>query len=292
MITILDGGMGGEIQRRRPHAARGLWSASVLLADPDLVEQIHREYIEAGAHVITTNTYSTIPSYLAKANLAERSVELTELATRLARQAADASGRKIQVAGSLPPLSESYRSDLVPASAESAPIYRKMVETMRENVDFFLCETMSSADEARCAATAACQHGLGKEVYVSWTLSERPGAGLRSSETVTDAYQRISDLEISGYLFNCTHPEAIEAALAELRTLTPSPMGGYPNRMNTVPEGWTLDNDLETGLRSELSIDVYVASMLRCIDAGATIIGGCCGIGPEYIRALNRELPG
>jgi homocysteine S-methyltransferase len=290
MITILDGGMGGEIQRRQPKAAHGLWSATALVENPELVTQIHREFIDAGANIITTNTYSTIPSYLAKANLAERTVELTALAAGLARQAADAGNDSIRVAGSLPPLSESYRADLVPDSAESSPIYREMVEAMEESVDLFLCETMSSAEEAHCAASQALTYGRDKPVYVSWSLNEHPGSGLRSLESVTHAHQRLLDLDIAGYLFNCTHPEAIHAALEELGSLTESPMGGYPNRMNVVAEGWTLDNEIETGIRSELSIERYVDAMLGCIEAGASIVGGCCGIGPEYIRALSHRL--
>ena len=290
MITILDGGMGGEIQRWLPKAAHGLWSATALIESPELVIQIHREFIDAGADIITTNTYSTIPSYLAKANIAERSVELTALAAGLARRAADEGDRSIRVAGSLPPLSESYRADMVPLSSEASPIYRQMVEAMAESVDFFLCETMSSAEEAHCAAVQALAHGGGKPVYVSWSLDEQPGAGLRSHESVTTAHRRLTGLDIAGHLFNCTHPEAIQAALKELGSVTESPMGGYPNRMNAVAPGWTLDNEIETGIRSELSIERYVEAMLGCVEAGASILGGCCGIGPEYIRALSHHL--
>ncbi len=290
MIRILDGGMGGEIQSRRPEAAHGLWSATALVEDPDLVLDIHHEYIEAGAEIITTNTYSTIPSYLGKAGLEERAAELTRLAAELARRAADSAPHGVEVAGSLPPLSESYRADLVPAPEEALPIYAQMVTTMADKVDFFLCETMATADEARHAASQALALGKGKPVYVSWSLNERPGAGLRSLESVSAAHEGLADLEIAGFLFNCTHTQAIEAALAELRPLTDRPIGCYPNRMQDVPPGWTLDNEVHTGLRTELSIEVYVTSMLRCAELGASILGGCCGIGPEYIRALADRI--
>lgn len=289
MITILDGGMGGEIQRRVPEAAHGLWSASALIDSPDMVTEIHREYIAAGATVITTNTYSTIPSYLGKGGLAHRYEELTRTAARLARQAAP-EGSGVLVAGSLPPLSESYRADLVPSAEEAMPVYRNMVQAMAEHVDLFLCETMASAEEAHTAARAALDLGGGKPVYVSWTLNEEPGTGLRSGESVAEAHDRLDGLGIDAFLFNCTHPEAIEVALAELAALTDRPVGCYPNRLNAVPEGWTLDNDVVTGLRRDLTGDLYVASILRCIDAGATIVGGCCGIGPGDIRALRERL--
>ena len=289
MVTILDGGMGGEIQRRVPEAAHGLWSATVLIDNPDLVTDIHREYIAAGATVIITNTYSTIPSYLGKGGLAHRYVELTETAARLARQAAPEGGG-VLVAGSLPPMSESYRPDLVPKPEESTPVYRNMVRAMSEHVDLFICETMASAAEAHTAARAALDLGGGKPVYVSWTLKEEPGSGLRSGESVAEAYRRLDGLAIDAFLFNCTHPEAIEVALAELASLTDKPMGCYPNRLSAVPEGWTLDNEVVMGGRKDLPRELYVAAIMRCIDAGATIVGGCCGIGPKDIEALSERL--
>ena len=289
-ITVLDGAMGGEIQSRIPKAAHGLWSATALVEAPDLVVDLHREYIDAGADVITTNTYSTIPSYLGKGGMADRFEELTGLAARLARKAASQADRPVLVAGALPPLDESYRPDLVPSFDEAAPIYRRMVRAMAADVDLFLCETMASAREARCAAEQALGHGGGKPVYVSWTLGEEPGTGLRSGETIADAFAALDGLDIAAFLFNCTHPESIEVGLKELKPLTDKPLGCYPNRLNRVPEGWTLDNERVVGLRDDLPVELYVESIQRSIDHGATIVGGCCGIGPQYIRAMSESV--
>lgn len=289
MLTVLDGGMGGEIQSRLPGAAHGLWSATALLERPDLVTALHREYMDAGAEIITTNTYSTIPSYLGKANMAERYEELTRYAAGLARQAAGATGR-VRVAGALPPLDESYRADLVPSAEQARPVYETMVRAMVDDVDIFLCETMSSAQEAHTAISAAVAYGKGKPIFVSWTLDERPHHGLRSGETVAAAFAKVQEFDVDAFLFNCTHPEAIEAGLVELAKLTDKPLGCYPNRLNPVPKAWTLDDVSNTGLRRDMPEDAYVDAILRCIDKGATIVGGCCGIGPGYIRALVDRL--
>lgn len=286
MITLLDGGMGGELARRGVGDPNGLWSARALLDAPEAVVEVHRDYIEAGAEIIITNSYSTIPSYLGKAGFEDRYVELTALAGELARQAVDRPG--VRVAGSLPPLAESYRPDLVPPEPEASPIYAAMAKALAPNVDLIICETMSTADEARVACAAAAAH-TDRPILVSWTLNERPGGGLRSGERIADAVEVLAGLPIAGFLFNCTQPQAITAGLAELRELTDEPIGGYPNRMNPVAADWTLDNEVQTGLNEELGIDAFVAFAREWADLGARMIGGCCGIGPEYIAALRAE---
>lgn len=289
-VTILDGGMGGEIAARVEGAGHGLWSAKALLEAPQVVVDIHKEYIAAGAQIIITNTYSTIPHYLSKEGLQGRYIELTRLGGELARQAVEESGCAVQVAGALPPLHESYRADLVPAAEEALPVYRNLVQALQPYVDLYICETMSTADEALNAASQAVAFGGGKPVYVAWTLHERPGRGLRSGESVAQAYNKVAHLSLAGFLFNCTSPEAIVAALPELRTLTDKPIGCYANRMNEVSPAWTLDNEINTGRRSDLSTDYFVDMSKRCVAAGASIVGGCCGIGPKDIAALSEAL--
>ncbi len=280
-LRILDGGMGQLLGDRGVSTHDDLWSARALLEDPDAVLGAHAEYLAAGASIITTNTYSTVPSYLAKAGMADRYVELTELAGQLARTAAQAHEGPVVVAGGLPPLSESYRPDLVLPASVASPIYSALVAALAPYVDVWLCETMSSIAEAKLASDAATDRPL----YVSFTLCEEPGQGLRSHESVTSAIEAFADRAVAGFLFNCTTGEAIEAAVAEAAPLTDADLGGYPNRFN-IPEKWTLDNDLDVEMRGDFGLERYVAWAERMIDVGATIIGGCCGVGPEEIAAI------
>ena len=287
-MTILDGGMGAELLRRSGKRTP-LWSAQVLIDDPDLVVETHLDYIRSGAQIIITNSYSTVPGYLASAELASSYVELTTMAGRLAREAADQSDEEVLVAGSLPPLSESYRPDLVPPDEEAAPVYTEMAHALEQNVDLFLCETMSSAREARNAATAAKTAAARRQlpVWVSWTLDERPGYGLRSGETISEAFGALADLDLAAFLFNCTSAEAITEGLRELTALTDKPIGGYPNRY-VVPEGWTLGQPVVDD--DDASTAVFVQHAIGAVDAGATIYGGCCTTGPTDIAALASQL--
>lgn len=289
MITVLDGGMGAELLRRSGKRTP-LWSAQALIDAPDAVLGTHLDYIAAGAQMIITNSYSTVPSYLKSAHLDSKYRELTSLAGELARRAVVESGAEVLVAGSLPPLSESYRPDLVPADTESRPIYAAMATALEPNIDLFICETMSSAREGRNAAVEAKGAAAARHlpVYISWTLDERPGEGLRSGESIGDAFAAVADLELDGFLFNCTTPEAIQAGLLILTTLTDRPIGGYPNRYH-VPDGWTLGQ--EALAHDELfSTRVFVDAAMQAFEIGASIYGGCCTVGPDDIAALSNAV--
>lgn len=275
---------------RRTGRRTPLWSAQALVDDPDIVVRAHLDYIAAGAQMIITNSYSTIPSYLRSANLESRYGELTALAGELARRAVVDSGADVRVAGSLPPLSESYRPDLVPPDGEARLIYATMAGALEPNIDLFICETMSSAREGRNAAVAAQAAAAGRRlpVYISWTLDETPGRGLRSGESVAEAFSAVADLELDGFLFNCTTPEAIHEGLLALSALTDKTIGGYPNRYH-IPAGWTLGQEVLP--RDEtLGTDRFVAAAELAFRAGATIYGGCCTVGPDDIAALAEAV--
>ena len=283
-LTILDGGMGGELIRRG-WPSGGLWSAKALLENPEVVRAVHQDYVSAGAQVIITNSYSTVPSYLAKEDMQSRYVELTEIAARLAREVADAAPAEVRVAGCLPPLSESYRPDLVPGDDESRPIYSEIVKALSADVDLYLCETMSSVREAVNAASSVRETDPDKPLWVALTLADEPGGGLRSGENMDQVVSALEPYDVDAFLFNCTDPTSISVALEELVPLTNKPTGAYPNRFH-VPPGWTLDNEIAVE-PTEMTVEDYLGFVDTWRRSGATIIGGCCGVGPEFIAALS-----
>ena len=283
-LTILDGGMGGELIRRG-WPSGGLWSAKALLENPEVVRAVHQDYVSAGAQVIITNSYSTVPSYLAKEDMQSRYVELTEIAARLAREVADAAPAEVRVAGCLPPLSESYRPDLVPGDDESRPIYSEIIKALSADVDLYLCETMSSVREAVNAASSVRETDPDKPLWVALTLADEPGGGLRSGENMDQVVSALEPYDVDAFLFNCTDPTSISVALEELVPLTNKPTGAYPNRFH-VPPGWTLDNEIAVE-PTEMTVEDYLAFVDTWRRSGATTIGGCCGVGPEFIAALS-----
>lgn len=283
---LLDGSMGQELIKRGAGGHDLLWAAGALIHSPSVVRAIHEDYIHAGADVITTNSYSTIRSKFEPAGLMGRFDELNRLAGRLAVEAREACGREVMIAGSLPPQRGSYRPDRVGGFDEILPLYREQVRLLAPYVDLFLCETMSTAGEARAAATAAAESG--KPVWVSWTLADDSPPRLRSGETIADAVAALDGLAVAALLFNCSPPEIISEALPEMAALAGRPFGAYANAFQPVPECWKYDgDDTLPSTRTDLSPEAYAHFARGWLGAHASIIGGCCEVGPDHIRALR-----
>lgn len=210
-VVLMDGGMGQELRRRGIKGANILWSAYALVTAPESVAEIHRDYIKAGAQIITTNTYSTIRRRLEEAAIGDSFEKLNITAGKIAMAARDDCKADVLIAGSLPPLQGSYRPDLVEDFDIIEPFYREQAEILAPYVDFFLCETMSSSAEAKAAATGAAS--TGKPVWVSWTLHDGGSHFLRSGETITHAHAALEGIPVSGFLANCSSPESITRAM-------------------------------------------------------------------------------
>jgi S-methylmethionine-dependent homocysteine/selenocysteine methylase len=288
--ALLDGGMGRELRSRGVPILNTIWSANALLVAKDVVLQVHKDYIGAGADIITTNTYGVIRSDLKKEGVEDKFAELNRLAGKLAIQASRSSEEGVAVAASLPPLRGSYRPDLVGPFDEIMPLYREQCEMLEPYCDLFLCETMSSGDEALAAATAACE--FDKPVWVSWTLAEDGSGKLRNGETIAEAAKKIAQLPVSGFLANCCAPEAIDVAMPQLVALNKGVAGGYANTFKPVPKDWELDGKKPTdGLlatRDDLDPEQYAGHAQQWLKAGARVIGGCCGTGPKHIARLKQ----
>jgi len=287
--VLLDGGMGRELRFRGVDVPSTIWSAGALITDPEVVRQIHIDYIEAGADVITTNTYGIIKNDLSNVGITDRFAELNTLACKLAVEARTRSGRNVLIAGSLPPLRGSFRPDLVGPSEEIEILYQEQANLLAPHVDLLLCETMSSAAEGRAAARAAGR--TGKPVWVAWTLHEDRSGNLRSGESIDDALAALEGLPVSGYLANCCAPESVTDAVLQLVASGARWIGGYANTFTPIPQDWTLGGEKETdgllALRSDLGPERYAEHVADWLAAGATVVGGCCGTRPAHIAKMH-----
>ena len=285
---LLDAAMGSDLDRRGLATTLPLWSALGLIERPDLVQAIHRDNLEAGADILTTNTFRSTTRTLRKAGLdASAAAELDRVAVRLAAAARDESGRTdALIAGSIAPLDECYdpifeTADEV-ALAEHADQARSLAAA---GVDFLMVETMPTIREAVVTTRAALQTGL--PVTVGFVCKPAAAAGgaarLMSGESLADAVAALKPFPVTMIFANCAAPEVISSALAQLRDLTTIPFGGYAN-VGQVDDtvGW----DPAGALRG----DAYAEAAAQWLDLGARVIGGCCGTHPEHTQALRRLL--
>jgi S-methylmethionine-dependent homocysteine/selenocysteine methylase len=287
-MIILDGAMGTELTRRGVDTTLPLWSAIALDVAPDVVEQIHIDYLRAGAQVITANTFRTNVRALAKADIANRARELTFKAVELARSAVTSrwdppllstpAHSHICIAGSIAPVEDCYSPDLVPSDAELAEEHAVLARNLADaGVDLILVETQNTIREAMAAASAAATTDL--PLWVSFTLGE--DNNLLSGESLNDAVRAVLPFQPRAVLVNCIPVKQVSSALKLLGEAANSAcdIGAYGN-VGHVDEvvGWTLTH--------AVSPAAYAEAARGWRDLGATIIGGCCGTTPEHIQAL------
>ena len=289
-ILILDGGTGRELARRGAPFRQPEWSALALIEGPQFVSAVHRAYVEAGAAVITTNSYALVPFHIGVERFASEGVLLAARAGQLARDVADASSHSVRVAGSLPPVCGSYRPDLVDLD-RARPILNVLIGALAPNVDHWLAETLSSLAEARLCAMLTAP--TGKALWLSFTLEDdgaTDASALRSGESVAEAAYLAQEVGAAALLFNCSQPEVMEAAISSARAILGAQsairIGVYANAFPPMAADAKANSELSP-IRADLTPEGYARFAAAWCAAGASILGGCCGIGPEHIAALR-----
>ncbi len=287
-ITLLDGGMGQELVARATRDPGPLWATRVMIDHPGLVKDIHDDYFAAGASVATTNTYNILHDRLQRDGLDALYHALHLRALAEAHEARAQAGRGI-IAGSMGPLGESYRPDLTPPVAESAALYAEKARILAAHVDVILIETISSLDLARGALRGA--QVAGRPVWLSVSVDDRDGSRLRSGEAVADLAGVIAEAPTAAVLANCSMPEAMAAAMVALKPLG-LPFGAYANGFSEItglPLPETQAPPAYCG-RHDLTPEKYADFAMSWVGMGATIVGGCCEVGPAHIRHLAQRL--
>ncbi len=286
-IVLLDGGMGQELIKRSKSPPHSLWSSYVLMHEPEIVEQVHVDFINAGARIITLNTYTATPERLNRDGADGMFDELQNKALEVAQRARDRCKKDVRIAGCLPPLYGSYKPQAAPSLNECVERYNTIANKQAPNVDLFLCETMSSIKEAEAAIKAATFHN--RETWCCLSIKDDNTATLRSNEKLTDAISRLKTFNHHANLLNCSTPESISNSINLLRKDTKQ-FGAYANGFTSIDSleiGGTVDV-LEK--RVDLSPKSYSEQVFIWLEKGASIIGGCCEISPAHIQYISEML--
>jgi S-methylmethionine-dependent homocysteine/selenocysteine methylase len=276
---LLDGAMGTELQRRGLRTLLPLWSAHALVKAPDLVRSIHKDYVEAGAQVLTANTFRTAAYTLAKTDMQHQSEELTRRAVQLAREAASAAaGQKVRVAGSLAPLEDCYRPDLTPSNDILRREHRQQAMNLAgAGVDLILIETQNTIREAFIATEMALLEGI--PVWVS--VIPKDGQTLFSGEPLREATRALAGMKPEAILVNCCPPGVATEAIQVMREIWDGPSGAYPNF--GLPQ-----DETDSHFSDALSPAKFAQWGAEISAMGVQIIGGCCGTQPAHIAALSQ----
>jgi S-methylmethionine-dependent homocysteine/selenocysteine methylase len=286
-ITILDGGMGRELQRLGAPFRQPEWSALALMEAPDFISKAHESFADAGAQVVSTNSYAIVPFHIGEERFAERGTALAALAGQLARTVADKRG--LRVAGSLPPVLGSYRPDLFEVNSARA-ILAVLIEGLAPFADIWLAETLSTLGEAELVGEMLA--GDDRPLWLSFTLNDEGAATLRSGETIEAAVEVARRLGAQAVLFNCSAPKVMEDAVQRAKAALGSEAIGIGVYANAFAHGEE-PVDANAGLReirADLDPPRYLGWAQKWVASGATLVGGCCGIGPEHISALSEGL--
>ncbi|GAA0315569.1 homocysteine S-methyltransferase family protein [Psychrobacter aestuarii] len=296
-VTIIDGGMGRELAKRGAPFRQPEWSALAMIEAPEVVRDVHRAFIQSGAAVITTNSYALVPFHIGQSRFDAEAEALAVKAGEMAREAVALEGNSARVAGSIPPLFGSYRADLFDAE-HVEDIATPLIQGLSPYVDLWLIETQSLIAESLAARQLiGTLDTAQKPVWVSFTLEDNENIDvprLRSGETVAEAIAALSDANVAAILFNCCQPEVIDAALTVAKaTLTDKDalsvqLGAYANAFPPQPKDATANDGLDE-VRADLTPPAYLRWAEQWQSQGASLIGGCCGIGPEHIEVLSAH---
>jgi S-methylmethionine-dependent homocysteine/selenocysteine methylase len=286
-VTILDGGMGRELQRLGAPFRQPEWSALALMEGPEFITQAHESFVHAGAKVISSNSYAVVPFHLGDAMFAERGLELAGLAGKIARNVANE--HNISVAGSLPPVLGSYRPDLFEVE-QARSILAILIEGLSPHADIWLAETLSTVGEAELVGEMLADDT--RPLWFSFTLQDEGSAMLRSGEAIDMAVAAALKHGAKAILFNCSAPEVMEDAVCQAKAAIGDgtiDIGVYANGFAHSEEQVDANAGLRQ-IRADLDPPSYLEWAHKWVAAGANMVGGCCGIGPDHIRALSEDL--
>ena len=285
--VILDGGMGAELEKNGAEMDKNMWCGKCSVDQPELVKKIHKDYINAGADVITTNTYSTTPISMRQYGYGDSIKEFNQKSVRVARDAIVNTNKDIALAGSVSTFGNFYKlgiKAMIPGFNEQLKILSD------EGVDLIILEAMSSqADIVETMLNCSTKINIPIWLSVSCVKDDQNNIMLGYNDTIDSDTHVYENFETSINNFKKLHNGPILIAHSDINITGlaiqvakknfDGTIGAYPNKGYYEKPHWRFIDDM-TPLG-------YLNEVKSWIENGAQIIGGCCGIGVEEIKAIS-----
>ncbi len=295
-IKIMDGGMGQLLLEKGMISKGTLWSAGALVDDKyhDLLIDCHLSYINSGADVIVTNTFSCRKFRLKENNIEDQFKYLNKKACELAIQAKQISKKNVLIAGSLPSQRDTYVSD-VRSDYEIENDITEQTEILSEYIDFFYLDVVSSIKEIKIASKIA--NDLKKNVVVG--VHTKKDGKLPSGENLQNLLNNGINENCIGIIFACVSPEIAEKSIRIINEYK-IPFGAKVNlwkieeptpikTFNTAkPQEIGTNPNISFGKRDDITNKDFYEFSKKIIGMGATILGGCCETNPQHIQEISK----
>ena len=296
-VLVMDGGTGSELQRHGVNVNKGataeidgVWSASANMDAPGIVRQVHEDYLEAGAEIVTSNNFYTSRAMLTLIGEGGRWEEYTRRGAELAMQARKAVNPEAYVAGGIAP--PSVPCDLRKEFEDQSRVLA------RAGVDFMLAEymggeTVRESPIADCVTAVDACATAGLPVFLG-VCDLKDSGTMRNGEALSDLVAALKGHKLDGIFLMCSYPEAISAALSKLRKAYDGPIGAYGHLgYERNPKfGTSPDEQWFTMEMREYTPQRYAEFAGQWKEMGAQVIGGCCATRPEHIEAVRKVLRG
>ena len=287
--------MGQELLYRGLKPKGTLWSAHALI-DKDchqMVIDAHLDFINAGAEVIVTSTFTARRNRLIQNDSEKYFEKINIKAVELAQKARDISKKEILIAGGLPNQKQTYSADLGNNLNAIEKNFFDQAKLLKNGIDFFYLDVMSSGLECEIALKTIESYNL--PVLVGIHL--RDNGQLPSGETINDIVKKYKNNNWLGIITACVSPKAYELVINDLQKLE-LPYGFKLNAFKKIPEGYTVASkdqwgnagnpNTVLGVNSDLNESNFYEYVKKFKENGATILGGCCEIRPSHIKEIAK----
>ena len=286
-FKILDGGMGQELLARGVKPISNLWSATALINKDyhQIIKDCHLDFINSGAEIILTNTFGCRRRRLEENQIENRFEELNTTAVKLAKQSVQESGKKVLIAGSLPPQNFTYLPELDDKRKIKQNFYDQ-AKILNEGVDLFYLDVLSSFDEIEIAVQSI--RDFNKPFIIG--IHFKKNGLLPSGEKLRDVIEKVKNFKPTAITGSCVAYEDVMKVKNDFLN-SGLPFGFKVNAFREIPVGWKPDSsnpNLALGKNEDITVLKFQEISKEFIDMGAKLIGGCCEIKPAHIKKITE----